>query len=279
MARLASNSYGKARIRLVKVIRHGDRHDVKDLTVGVRLEGDFEEAHVAGDNRKILPTDTMKNTVYALAASLRIDQIEQFGIALVGHFLRENPQVSRARVEISERAWGRLPVNGRPHDHAFVDSGTERRTASVTSNGERVSVVAGIEGLQILKTTGSAFASFLKDPFTTLRETQDRILATTLTAKWTYIKPDVTFGPYWLGVRQALLDTFSIHDSQSVQHTLYAMAEAVLSAYEEIAEITLTMPNRHHLLVDLSSFKLENRNEIFVATEEPHGVIEATVTR
>jgi urate oxidase len=279
MARLGSNSYGKARIRLVKVIRHGDRHDVKDLTVGVRLEGDFEEAHVAGDNRKILPTDTMKNTVYALAASLRIDQIEQFGIALVGHFLRENPQVSRARVEISERAWGRLPVNGRPHDHAFVDSGTERRTASVTSNGERVSVVAGIEGLQILKTTGSAFAGFLKDPFTTLRETQDRILATTLTAKWTYIKPEVTFGPYWLGVRQALLDTFSIHDSQSVQHTLYAMAEAVLSAYEEIAEITLTMPNRHHLLVDLSSFKLENRNEIFVATEEPHGVIEATITR
>jgi urate oxidase len=279
MARLASNSYGKARIRLVKVIRHGDRHDVKDLTVGVRLEGDFEEAHVAGDNRKILPTDTMKNTVYALAASLRIDQIEQFGIALVGHFLRENPQVSRARVEISERAWGRLPVNGRPHDHAFVDSGTERRTASVTSNGERVSVVAGIEGLQILKTTGSAFSGFLKDPFTTLRETQDRILATTLTAKWTYIKPEVTFGPYWLGVRQALLDTFSIHDSQSVQHTLYAMAEAVLSAYEEIAEITLTMPNRHHLLVDLSSFKLENRNEIFVATEEPHGVIDATITR
>jgi urate oxidase len=279
MARLAANSYGKARIRLVKVIRHGDRHDVKDLTVGVRLEGDFEEAHVAGDNRKILPTDTMKNTVYALAASLRIDQIEQLGIALVGHFLRENPQVSRARVEISERAWGRLPVNGRPHDHAFVDSGTERRTASVTSNGERVSVVAGIEGLQILKTTGSAFAGFLKDPFTTLRETQDRILATTLTAKWTYIKPEVTFGPYWLGVRQALLDTFSIHDSQSVQHTLYAMAEAVLSAYEEIAEITLTMPNRHHLLVDLSSFKLENRNEIFVATEEPHGVIEATITR
>jgi urate oxidase len=279
MARLASNSYGKARIRLVKVIRHGDRHDVKDLTVGVRLEGDFEEAHVAGDNRKILPTDTTKNTVYALAASLRIDQIEQFGIALVGHFLRENPQVSRARVEISERAWGRLPVNGRPHDHAFVDSGTERRTASVTSNGERVSVVAGIEGLQILKTTGSAFAGFLKDPFTTLRETQDRILATTLTAKWTYIKPEVTFGPYWLGVRQALLDTFSIHESQSVQHTLYAMAEAVLSAYEEIAEITLTMPNRHHLLVDLSSFKLENRNEIFVATEEPHGVIEATITR
>jgi urate oxidase len=279
MARLASNSYGKARIRLVKVIRHGDRHDVKDLTVGVRLEGDFEEAHVAGDNRKILPTDTMKNTVYALAASLRIDQIEQFGIALVGHFLRENPQVSRARVEISERAWGRLPVNGRPHDHAFVDSGTERRTASVTSNGERVSVVAGIDGLQILKTTGSAFAGFLKDPFTTLRETQDRILATTLTAKWTYIKPEVTFGPYWLGVRQALLDTFSIHDSQSVQHTLYAMAEAVLSAYEEIAEITLTMPNRHHLLVDLSSFTLENRNEIFVATEEPHGVIEATITR
>jgi urate oxidase len=279
MARLGVNSYGKARIRLVKVARHGDRHDLKDLTVGVRLEGDFEEAHVAGDNRKVLPTDTMKNTVYALAAGVRLDQIEQFGLALAAHFLRENPQVSRARIEIAERVWARLPVGGRPHDHAFVDAGGERRTASVTSNGERVSVVAGIDGLQILKTTGSGFAGFLRDPFTTLRETRDRIFATTLTAKWTYIKPEVTFGPYWLGVRQALLETFSVHDSMSVQHTLYAMADAVLSAYEEIAEITLLLPNRHHLPVDLSPFGLENKNEIFVATEEPHGVIEATVSR
>jgi len=160
-----------------------------------------------------------------------------------------------------------------------MDAGGERRTASVTSNGERVSVVAGIDGLQILKTSGSAFAGFLKDPFTTLRETRDRIFATTMTAKWTYIKPEVTFSPYWLGVRQALLDTFSAHDSQSVQHTLYAMADAVLSAYEEIAEITLKLPNRHHLPVDLSPFGLDDKNEIFVATEEPHGVIEATVSR
>jgi urate oxidase len=279
MTRLGTNSYGKSRIRLVKVVRHGDRHDVKDLTVAVRLEGDFEEAHIAGDNRKVLPTDSMKNTVYALAAGVRIDQIEQFGIALAAHFLRQNPQVSRARIEIAERIWTRLPVGGRPHNHAFMDAGGERRTASVTSNGERVSVVAGIDGLQILKTSGSAFAGFLKDPFTTLRETRDRIFATTMTAKWTYIKPEVTFGPYWLGVRQALLETFSAHDSQSVQHTLYAMADAVLSAYEEIAEITLKLPNRHHLPVDLSPFGLDDKNEIFVATEEPHGVIEATVSR
>jgi urate oxidase len=279
MARLNSNSYGKARIRLVKVVRHGDRHDLKDLTVSIRLEGDFEEAHVVGDNRKVLPTDTMKNTVYALASGVRIDQIEQFGIALATHFLRGNPQVSRARVDIAERPWGRVPVGGRPHNHAFVDAGGEHRTATVTSNGERVSVVAGIDGLQILKTAGSAFAGFLKDPFTTLRETRDRILATTMTAKWTYIKPEVTFGPYWLGVRQALLETFAVHDSQSVQHTLYAMADAVLSAYEEIAEITLTLPNRHHLAVDIAPFGLDSKNEIFVPTDEPHGVIEATVSR
>lgn len=279
MARLGVNSYGKSRVRLVKLVRHGDRHDVKDLTVAVRLEGDFEEAHVVGDNRKILPTDTMKNTVYALAAGVRLDQIEPFGITLANHFMRANPQVSRARIEIAERIWARLPVGGRPHDHAFIDPGSERRTAVVTSNGERVSVVAGIEGLSILKTTGSAFAGFLKDPFTTLRETRDRILATSLSARWTYLRPEVTFGPYWLGVRQALLDTFAVHESESVQHTLYVMADAVLSAYEEIAEITLTLPNRHHLPVDLTPFGLENRSEIFVATDEPQGLIEATVSR
>jgi urate oxidase len=279
MARLGVNSYGKSRVRLVKLVRHGDRHDVKDLTVAVRLEGDFEEAHVVGDNRKILPTDTMKNTVYALAAGVRLDQIEPFGITLANHFMGANPQVSRARIEIAERIWARLPVGGRPHDHAFIDPGSERRTAVVTSNGERVSVVAGIEGLSILKTTGSAFAGFLKDPFTTLRETRDRILATSLSARWTYLRPEVTFGPYWLGVRQALLDTFAVHESESVQHTLYVMADAVLSAYEEIAEITLTLPNRHHLPVDLTPFGLENRSEIFVATDEPQGLIEATVSR
>lgn len=279
MTRLAANSYGKSRVRLVKIVRHGDRHDLKDLTVGVRLEGNFEAAHSEGDNALVLPTDTMKNTVYALAAAGRIDQIEPFGIALAGHFLRENAHVSRARIEIAERIWGRVPVGGRPHDHAFVDAGNERRTAVVTTNGDRVSVVAGIEALSILKTSGSAFAGFLKDPYTTLRETRDRIFATILTARWTYIRPDVTFGPYWLGVRQALLETFAIHESRSVQHTLYAMADAVLSAYEEIAEITLALPNRHHLPIDLSPFGMENKNEIFVATEEPHGLIEATVTR
>ena len=193
MTRLGTNSYGKSRIRLVKVVRHGDRHDVKDLTVAVRLEGDFEEAHIAGDNRKVLPTDHEEHGVRA-GAGVRIDQIEQFGIALAAHFLRQNPQVSRARIEIAERIWARL-VNGRPHNHAFMDAGGERRTASVTSNGERVSVVAGIDGLQILKTSGSAFAGFLKDPFTTLRETRDRIFATTMTAKWTYIKPEVIVRP------------------------------------------------------------------------------------
>ena len=276
---LADNSYGKSGIRLVKILRRKGRHDFRDLTVAVRLEGDFEAAHVAGDNSAVLPTDTMKNTVYALAKDHFDRDIESFGLFLTEHFVTRNPNVSRARVEISERPWERLTVDGRPHPHAFSRPGGERRIARVLRTRQGAIVEAGLEDLTLAKSTQSGFSGFRKDGFTTLKETQDRILATAVKASWTYAGAPADFDRAFQGIRGTMLETFAAHDSASVQHTLYAMGEAVLEHHAEVVEVRLSLPNKHHIPVDLSPFGLENRNEIFVATEEPFGVIEATIRR
>ncbi|MGH9316028.1 MAG: factor-independent urate hydroxylase [Thermoanaerobaculia bacterium] len=277
---LAANSYGKSGIRLVKVTRRPDRHDIKDVTVGIRLEGDFEAAYVAGDNSAVMPTDTMKNTVYALAKEHLLEDLESFGLVLARHFVESHAPVSRASIDLSERLWERLEVSGRPHRHAFRRPGGETRLARVAhERGGGVSVEAGVEGLLVLKTAQSGFAGFVRDRYTTLPETSDRILATAMRAVWSYAGPEVSFNLLWRRVRQTLLDSFADHESRSVQHTLYAMGEAVLERYAEVLEIRLSMPNKHHLPVDLSPFGLENDNEIFVATDEPYGLIEGTIRR
>jgi urate oxidase len=278
MPTVSSNSYGPSRIRLVKVARRGDRDDLRDLTVNVRLEGEFDRAFVDGDNRLLLPTETLKNTVHVIARGRPFDEIEEFGLALCRHFLDEYRQLSRARIELQQRLWTRLQVGGKPQGHAFSGA-QDVRTAVITSNGERVAVVAGIENLPVLKTTGASAEGFFRDGPATVRSDRDRILSAMLSARWTYLKPEVTFGPYWQGVRQALLETFVRHESRSLQHTLFAMADVVLSSYEEIGEVTITLPASHHQLADLSPFGLENPGEIFIATDEPYALIEATITR
>ncbi len=276
---LAENSYGKSAIRLVKLTRHRDRNDLAEVTVSVRFEGDFEAAHVAGDNSLILPTDTMKNTVYALAKENSVKPIESFGLVLTDHFLRSNPAVSRVRVFLSERPWERLRVREAPHPSAFSRPGGEKRVACVTRTREDVTIESGLQDLTVLKSAQSGFAGYLRDKYTTLKETQDRILATEVEATWTYARTDIAFRTVGPAVRQTLLETFADHESASVQHTLYAMGEAVLENHPEVTQVRLSLPNKHHLLVELSPFGLENRNEIFVATEEPYGLIEATVRR
>ena len=276
---LGANRYGKSDIRVVKLVRHPDRHDLKDLTVAVAFEGAFDAVHTAGDNSPVLPTDTMKNTVYALAKQHSLEHIEAFGLALGAHFLEENPHVARVVVEIRERMWERLEVGTQPAPSTFLGSCSETRTASVDYSRERVSMRSGLDDLLLLKSSGSAFSGFLRDRYTTLADTEDRILATALTASWLYRESGGNFTRLWGEVRQALLDSFSAHDSRSVQHTMYAMGEAVLQLCREVEEIRLTMPNKHHLPVDLSRFGLENENDLFVATEAPYGLIEATVTR
>ena len=277
---LAENSYGKSGIRVMKVSRDGEHHVIRDLTVAVALEGDFVAAHADGDNSAVLPTDTMKNTVYAKALELTLTDIEAFALALAQHFLGASRSASRARVTIEEHGWRRLEIGGSAHDHAFERGSSERRIARVTADrAGHEEVIAGIEELVILKSAHSAFSGYPRDRYTTLRETEDRILATSMTAHWTYEGTGTDYSGVFSMVRNALLETFAGHDSKSVQHTLYAMGEAALARASAIREITITMPNKHHLLMDMSALGLENRNEIFVPTLEPYGVIVATMRR
>ena len=278
-ATLSKTSYGKSRIRLVQVSRRGDRHELRDLTVAIAFVGDYDTSYTDGDNRDVLPTDTMKNTVYALAARDGAGEPEAFGTILGRHFIDRNPKLSRVMVDLTDHGWSRIANGAKEHGQAFVRRGPEVRTARVVTDCNGVSVTAGITDLSIMKTSRSAFAGFPRDEFTTLPETHDRLLATALTTTWTYGDSNVEFGAVFRTVRTTLLDAFALHDSLSVQHTLYAMGEVVLDTIDIVDSITLEMPNRHHLPIDLTRFGMQNRNEIFVATEEPHGLIKATLSR
>jgi urate oxidase len=274
---LTWNRYGKSRVRLVKVRRQPHPHELVDLTLDVQLEGAFEVVYASGDNRSCLATDTMKNVVSALARQDPIAHVESFAERLAEHFAAK-PAVSRVRISAVEHRWERITVGGRPHPHAFTLPGDEHWTAVVTRDAEGVDVTSGLANLVVLKTTDSAFSGFPRDRYTTLADTEDRILATSVTAAWKYRRGTRDFGGR-ARIRQRLIETFAEHDSRSVQHTLYAMAEAALDACDDVSEVTLTLPNRHHLLVDLAPFGLDNPNEIFVATDQPFGLMEATVRR
>jgi urate oxidase len=280
MSLLAENRYGKSRVRLMKVKRRGEWHDIHDWTLEILLQGDFESCFVAGDNSKILPTDTMKNTVYALARNSSAECIEDFAKELVDFFLESNPQVSAASVAASEKRWDHLSTGARPHPTAFVQSSGERQTTTVASNRNGdPSVRSGLENLIVLKTADSAFSGFLRDPFTTLPETTDRLFGTAVRARWTYSASALPFSSLRAAVRDTLLHVFAAHASKSVQHTLYAMGEAVLANVPDVRDIELIMPNIHCLLVDLARFGQDNPNAIFVPTDEPHGTIEARLRR
>ena len=276
---LVEAAYGKSRVRVVRLHRRGDRHDLRDLTVAIRFEGEYTESYADGDNRDVLPTDTMKNTVYAVAGRDGVGEPEVFGLVLSEHFLERNARLERVTVDMTDHFWRRISVGAHEHGQAFVRVGPDARTARVVRSRGSMFVEAGISDLLILKSGRSAFEGYARDQFTTLPEARDRILATSVTATWRYRTPDVDYGTTWRAIRQTLLETFAEHDSRSVQHTLYDMGEAVVQNLDAVESIHLVMPNKHHLPVDLSVFGLENRNEVFVPTEEPHGLIEATIAR
>ena len=276
---LRDTAYGKSRVRLVQLTRRKDRHELCDLTIAIRFQGSYDESYTAGDNSAVLPTDTMKNTVYALAATGRVRDAESFGLLLARHFLDRNPRLERVRIDITEHAWGRIASGDREHGSAFVRQGPETRTSTIDADRQLMTVEAGVADLVILKSSHSAFAGFPRDEYTTLPETDDRIFATSLTATWRYRDLDVSFDTAWQAVHKALLESFAEHHSASVQHTLHAMGQAVIESVDDVTSIHLVMPNKHHLPVDLARLGLENRNEIFVPTDEPHGLIEGTVTR
>jgi urate oxidase len=275
---LGPNQYGKAEVRVVAVDRSSPRHTLVDLNVSSSLRGDFAAAHTAGDNAHVLTTDAQKNTVFAFARD-GVGSPEEFGLRLARHFACSYEWITGARVAVESYGWDRIPVGGRPHDHAFSRTGGDVRTAVVTVDGDETHVLAGLTGLVVLKTTGSEFWGFPRDRYTTLAETRDRILATAVTARWRYAGTDVDFDGTHAGVRTALLETFAGTHSLALQQSLYAMGAAVLEQYPDIAEIRLSMPNKHHFLQDLSAFGLDNADVVYHADDRPYGLIEGTVLR
>jgi urate oxidase len=277
---LAENSYGKSSVRVMKVKRDGALHTVKEWKVEVLLSGDFETCFTAGDNSAILPTDTMKNTVYSRARESKAECIEDFALELADFFITRNPQVERVGINIASTLWENAVVEGKPHPSTFIRGSSEAETTAVTCvQGGGVSVVSGLSDLVILKTANSGFEGYLRDSLTTLQETADRLFGTSMSAEWKYESATVPFEEFRGKLRAALIGAFAEHDSKSVQHTLYAMGEAALKAVPEILDIELAMPNKHCLLIDLSRFGQTNANEIFVPTDEPFGNIVARIRR
>ena len=278
-ASLSHTSYGKSRIHLVRVTRHGDRHKVRDYTVAVAFEGSYDTSYTEGDNADVLPTDTVKNTVYALAARDGVGEPEAFGMALGQHFIERNKKLDRVNIDVVDHGWDRITVGDREHGSAFVRRGPEQRTANVVTTRKGSTITGGVTDLLIMKTANSAFAGFPRDEYTTLPETLDRLFVTALTATWIYGETELDFAAMFQSVRTTLLESFAQHESLSVQHTMYAMGQVVLDTIDVVSSIRLEMPNRHHLPIDVTKFGIENRNEVFVATEEPHGLIKATISR
>ncbi len=280
MVELGENRYGKARVRLMKVTRHPHGNELREWTVEVLLKGDFRATFVDGDNTDILATDTMKNMVYAVARSSPATTMEEYGIGLAGAILGKNPQVTSAAIQVESALWKRLAVDGEPHPTTFMRGSDERQTTLIERDqAGGTSIHSGLDRLVIVKTAQSGFEGFRRDEFTTLPETADRLLGTALRAEWRYTGTALAFDGVRRTIREAMLKTFAGHDSRSVQQTLYAMAESALNAAAEIDEIELAMPNKHCLLVDLARFGMDNPNEIFMPTDEPHGYIEARVRR
>lgn len=278
---LGANRYGKAGIRLFTIARDGDTDEVSDLTVDVWLEGEFGAAYTRGDNRDVLPTDTLRGTVYALAAQQPPGEPEHFAQRLAERFLTASPAARTAEVVIMADPWTPVVAAGAPHPHAFFASTRRsRRTARVRALRDGAATFGGVADLLLTKTRGSAFTHFLTDDLTTLPPTQDRVLATSLVAEWRYRGTDPDVAACAADVPGVIAEAFASHDdSQSLQHTLQVMGEAALAAHEDLADIRFSLPNRHHVLVDLTPYGLENDGTVLVATDRPYGVIEGTITR
>ena len=280
MAKLAENRYGKSRVRLSRITRNGDRHDFAEWTVRVLLHGDFETSFTAADNSKILPTDTMKNTVYCIARGSKAATMEDFAMELGDYLLTNNSQVTKASIEISDKAWERLTLDGAEEATTFKLGGPELYTThAIREQGGQWQITSGFADLTILKTTKSAFTGYIKNPQTTLPESTDRIFGTRATVTWGYLELPVSYAAIRATALTTLLKVFAEHDSLSVQHTLYDIGKAMLEAVPELSQVKLTMPNLHCNLVDLSRFGQTNPNQIFVPIDEPHGYIEAVIKR
>lgn len=276
---LEKNSYGKHAVNLSKITRHSGYHEFRQISVNTLLQGDFESVYLHGDNSKVLATDTQKNIIYALAKEHFSSSIEAFGLYLADYFTGNYPSLTQASIEITEHLWSRMAFDDAAHQHAYISQGNEKHSTTIVQETAGTKIWSGIRDLLILKTTDSGFEGFIRDKYTTLKETADRILSTQCDVNWLWTSPAADFDHLYNQIRNTLLQAFAFHKSLSVQQTLYAMGEAVLEKYDAVQEIHLVMPNRHHIPFNLEQFGMENNNEIFIATDEPYGYITGTVKR
>jgi urate oxidase len=281
---LGDHQYGKAENRVVRIYRDGARHEIRDLNVSTALRGPFDAAYLEGNQSNVLPTDTQKNAAFAFAKSHGVPSIEDYALGLARHFVHDVAPVEGARIEVEEYAWQRAVVDGSEHDHTWVRRGQETRTAAITVDASGEHVIGGFTDLVLLKSTGSEFAGFLKDEYTTLQETHDRVMATSLVAQWRFSNRDfstetIDWDATYEDIKRIMVKQFATLQSLALQQTLWHMGKAVLEAHPTVAEIRLKAPNKHHFAVDLAPFGLENPGEVFVAADRPYGLIEATITR
>ncbi|HEX2458162.1 MAG TPA: urate oxidase [Vicinamibacterales bacterium] len=279
MPRLGTSSHAESRLRMLRIVRRGDRHDPRDLTVRCHFEGDFSTAFTEGRSEGLVPGEALKNLVHASARQDGSGEIEPFGLALCDRLLEQFPRITRVRVEIAEQPWGRLEIGGKAQGQAFAAGTPERRTTTVTSNGKQTAVVSGLEQLTVMRTSGFGPRRRRDEDDTGIQDGLQRLLVATIAARWTYSSADVTFGPYRQAIRAAIVETFAAHASRSVQYTLYAIADVVIGSVPEISQITLALHERPYRPADLFSAGMENPDDLFVALEEPVGEVEVTVER
>jgi len=276
---LTHNTYGKHRVRVSKIKRdpqNPKQHQLIEVSVDVVLEGDLDAGYLEANNELIVATDTIKNTVYVLAKDDPFDTIESFGVRVAEHFVNKYDHLNKATVTVSQNRWERLL----DCPHAFSGNTSEIPGAVLTAVRDQQTVVqSGLKNLLIAKTTESGFSDFHRDEFRTLPDTDDRILATSLSAEWIYETKPTDFSQARETIRSALLSRFIDHYSVSVQQTLMLMAKSALESSGYVSQITLAMPNKHHVLFNLKPFDRENNNDVFVVTDEPFGYIQATISR
>ncbi len=279
---LSDNQYGKAENRIVRIVRDSPRHEIRDLNVSSCLRGDLTAAYLTGDQSKVLPTDTQKQTAYAYAKEVGIDSPEQYALALATHYVADITPVTEARIEVEEYPWVRATVDGTEHDHTWVRGSAEVRTVAVTHTADHTWIVSGIKDLVILKSTGSEFKGFLTDPYTVLEATEDRVMATSLVLQWRMASLDPGtdgWDALYARVRQIAIEQFATVHSLALQQTLHRIGQAVLEELPNVAEVRLSAPNKHHFLYDLTPFGIDNHGEVFNADDRPYGLIQAAVSR
>ena len=282
MTRIAASSKGEARVRLLRLVRRGDRHDPRELTISFKLEGDFEPAFLEGRSDTLLPGEALKNLVYRTTREQGTRELEALGLALASEVLHRQSSLTRVRVEVAEQPWQRLEAGGKAQSQTFLSGSSEQRVAFITTNGAKTSVVAGIDHLMLMRSAGFAPARRSADEIPDDTGASDHLqplLVGALSARWTYTSGDVTFDVYRRAIRNAILDTFAWHRSQSVQHLLYAIADVVLATCDEIADVTLTFHERPYRPADLFSAGAENPDELFLVADEPVGTVHVTVER